>query len=459
VRHLIRASVIAACLAVLALPAGASHFGVHSFEDPWPMAGGGPAHESVADGPEPPYRTAWRAGIDAEPIAGPVVGQGIAVIVARGEVIALDPETGDERWRVDRERGPAGHPATVHGGVGLGGLGGPSTPGPGRVWAVDGEGEDTDLVGREAETGEVARRFPLDASSSGGVTIPTLPNVPTPSSIGSVIVGDRDGVLHARGREDGAEIWRAELGGRIDSAPAISEEIVLVTTQEIEERTGRVVALAARTGEETWSFAPEGNVAGFSSVTVVGGVAYVGTGDLSARALDAETGERLWETRTRAPFSPLTMPAIAGDAVVFADVLGHLYLLDRETGEERWLFRVPGFLTRGSPVVVGDHVVIGDDSGQVSAIDLETGHLVWRRDLGEGAAGAIATDGHRLILAPADGPVLALEHDPEGTLLDEPSPTTLFLATALLNYAAAFAAVLAGTLVLFRFLIKPREEG
>lgn len=449
-RHLIRSLVVAACLVVLALPAAARHMAQPVFDDPWPAAGGGSSHAGAADGPEPPYATDWRAGIDAEPVAAPVIGEGIAVIVARDEVVALDPATGDELWREDRERGPAGAPALA------GGL----------VLSVEGAGEDTELVARSRTDGAEAWRAELGAAAAGGVGLFETSEIveeqghpPTEVASWLAIVGTRAGAIHAFGTADGAEAWSEELGGRIDGAPAVADGRVLVTTQALEERTGRALALDAGTGEEAWSFAPEGNVAGFSAVTVAGGVAYLGTGDLSARAVDAESGERLWASRTRAPFSPEMTPAIAGDGVVFADLLGHVYLLDGETGEQRWLYRVPGFLTRGSPVVVGDHVAIGDDSGQLSAIDLESGHLVWRRDLGEGPVGGVASGGASLLAAPADGLVLALEHDPRGVLLDEPSPTTLFLATALLNYAAAFAAVLVGTLVLFRFLIRPREEG
>lgn len=448
-RHLIRSLMAAACLAGLALPAGARHVTLAPFEDPWPMAGGGSAHESVAEGPAPAYRTAWRAGIDAEPVAGPVVGQDILVIVARGEVIALDPESGRERWRVDRERGPAGAPALA------GGL----------VLHVDGQGEETALVARRREDGAESWRSGLGSAVAGSIvllegkeTVEVPNHAPAEVASWTALVGTREGALRAIAASDGAEVWSADLDGRIDGAPAVADGRVYVTTQDLEERTGRVLALDAETGEEAWGFAPEGNVAGFSAVTVAGGVAYAGTGDLSARAFDAETGERLWDRPTRAPFSAESMPAIAGDAVVFADVLGHVYLLDREMGEERWLYRVPGFLTRGAPVVVSGYIVIGDDSGRLSAIDLESGHLVWRRDLGEGSVGSIAADGDRVVAAPADGPVLALEHDPGAALLDEPSPTTLFLGTALLNYAAAFAAVLAGTLVVFRLLIRPKEE-
>jgi hypothetical protein len=53
---------------------------------------------------------------------------------------------------------------------------------------------------------------------------------------------------------------------------------------------------------------------------------------------------------------------------------------------------------------------------------------------------------------------VALEHDPEGDLLAEPSPTTLFLGRALLNFAVA-ALVLGGAMILLvRWLGSGRME-
>jgi hypothetical protein len=56
-----------------------------------------------------------------------------------------------------------------------------------------------------------------------------------------------------------------------------------------------------------------------------------------------------------------------------------------------------------------------------------------------------------------EGGVTAFEHDPEGRLLDEVSPTVLFVGRAILNFVAAAAAVGAVILLLFRFALRPRS--
>jgi outer membrane protein assembly factor BamB len=89
--------------------------------------------------------------------------------------------------------------------------------------------------------------------------------------------------------------------------------------------------------------------------------------------------------------------------------------------------------------VLGGAAVIGDTSGTLSAIDLASGRRVWRRDLGSGPLGPVAASGDLLYATTlgAGGSVTALEHDPSGTLIDEPSPTTVFPLRAVLNFALA----------------------
>jgi outer membrane protein assembly factor BamB len=138
--------------------------------------------------------------------------------------------------------------------------------------------------------------------------------------------------------------------------------------------------------------------------------------------------------------------------VFIGDRVGHLYRLDPASGEERWVFRVPGSFLTGSPVVIGTFVVVGDWSGQVSAIDLETGHLVWKDTTSEGSILGIAAGGERILLSSGDGSVKAFEHDGQGVLLDEASPTTLFIGRAVLNFAAAVVPLTFVLLVLFRWV-------
>ena len=395
----------------------------------WPVAGRTPSHEAVAEGPAPPYRVAWQTELEAgPPIAPPVLGAGVLVVVGRSEVAALDPETGESVWSVERAEGTGGAPAVA------GDL----------VLFVEGEGDESVLVAVTATEGEPAWRAEIDSPSAGGVTV----------AGGRAYVATRGGTLYALELEDGSVAWtfpEEPAGQRFESVPAVTEGLVLVTGQDPSDRSSFLLALDEETGERAWRYRPEGVGLGASSPSEGDGMVVAGTvdGRPQASAFDASDGTSRWTTAVRLPFTGRQMPIVTETTVVLADAGGHVYRLDPE-GEVLWTFRVPGFLLGGSPSISGETVVVGDVSGQLSAIDLGSGLLVWKRSFGSDRIHPVAVSEDRLYVAARGGTVAALEHDPSGELLEEPSPTTLFLGRALLNYAAAFVLVGAGLVLLLR---------
>jgi len=130
---------------------------------------------------------------------------------------------------------------------------------------------------------------------------------------------------------------------------------------------GKVFAINAETGEEVWYFDPQadGQHARYACCGVVNrgvavwkGKVYVGALDGRLIALDAASGDKLWEANT-------------------------------------FIYPERGYASTGAPEVAGNVVVIGnagaefDARGYVSAYDLDTGELKWRffivpRDPAEG---------------------------------------------------------------------------
>jgi eukaryotic-like serine/threonine-protein kinase len=394
------------------------------------MVGGDPAHSGVADGPRAPYRQVWSTKIgDPGRGAGPVVGGAAVVVVADETVVALSAETGQIQWEVARDPGPAG-PAAIDGEL---------------VAYAEGTGSAGALVGAGLEDGEEDWRFATRSPVVGGVTV----------ADGRAYVGGRDGTVHALDLDSGEEQWSFEAAGRVETPPAIAEGLVLFVAESFKSGRATAYALDASTGEEEWSFSPERVAVGASPVTVGGDLAVFGLGDLRAHAIVVGTGRERWSTRSRAPFSARMVPAFDGD-VLIGDRLGHLYRLDGSSGEELWDFRVPGGLLAGSVAALGSTAVVGDTSGQVSAIDLGSGRLMWKDTTTDGPVLGVAAAGGRFFVSSADGSVMALEHDPQGVLLDEASPTTLFVERALLNFAVAFAPLLLGLVALFRWVGRRR---
>jgi outer membrane protein assembly factor BamB len=394
------------------------------------MVGGDPSHTGVAEGPPAPYRKVWSTRIsDPGTVAGPVVQGGSVVVVAAEAVVALSAETGEIQWETAREPGPTG-PAAIDGE---------------RVVFAEGTGARAVVTSVNLNDGAESWHFDTKSPVVGGVTVEG----------GLAYVGSRDGKVRALDVESGDEEWSFDASGRAETPPAVAQNLVLVIAEGF--KTGRATAhaLDVRTGKEEWSFSPEGVAIGASAAAVGENLAVFGLGDLKVHALELESGRERWSGPSRAPFSARMVPAF-GDDVFIADRLGHLYRFDATTGEEIWVFRVPGSFLTGAPALIASTVIAGDTSGQVSAIDLDSGHLVWKEDISARPVPGISVAGDRIFVSSADGSVLGLEHDPRGSLLDEASPTQLFVGRAVLNFAGAFVFLLIVLVTLFRWVGRRR---
>jgi quinohemoprotein ethanol dehydrogenase len=145
--------------------------------------------------------------------------------------------------------------------------------------------------------------------------------------------------------------YRTDTHRGMESNPIVVDGVVYTSGT-----TGRAYALNAVTGEEIWSFNPEsdGQVNRYTccdevnrGLAVWEGMVYVGSLDGRLFALDAESGELIWEVDT-------------------------------------FIFKDRAYTSSGAPEIAGDVVVIGnagadyDARGYVSAYDLKTGELSWR---------------------------------------------------------------------------------
>jgi outer membrane protein assembly factor BamB len=436
--------VLAAALMTIAAMGSATSASAQE-ADPWPMAGRDAAHSGTAEGPVPPYREAWSRPIGlGGPVAAPsVAGEALIVVAAQG-VTALDPATGDPLWEADRTEGPAGAPALA------GDL----------VVHASGSGSGTAVVARAIEDGAEAWRAFVDADVPGGLVV----------ADGLVYAATAAGEVVALEPDTGEERWRSQVEGRLEATPAVAEGLVLVAGEERQTGVVTVFALDAATGgRPRWRFSTPGPALPASAPASVEGRAYVATSEGVLRALDLDEGAQVWEAELRAAVSARQIVA-ASEPLVVADRL-HLYGIGPGDGEERWTFLLADLralddgrrntLSPSSPAVIGGTAVIGDTSGLLSAVDVGTGRRIWREDLGPGPLAGVAV-GDDLVFATTlgeDGSVIGLEHDPDGALLDEASPTEVFPLRAILNFVIAAAAVGAVAFGLSRVLLRSVSNG
>lgn len=153
-----------------------------------------------------------------------------------------------------------------------------------------------------------------------------------------------------------------------------------------------------------------------------GGSVFVGSDDGKVRALQAETGEVLWETATGGPVRARPTPAREGLLVHSDD--GVLYALDPESGAVRWQSRVEEApverVAVGAPESRYDHygssavseggtVYVGSHEGALHALDAATGARRWTFEVGDAVTSTPALSGGRVFIGSFDGNVYAVD--------------------------------------------------
>jgi alcohol dehydrogenase (cytochrome c) len=175
-----------------------------------------------------------------------------------------------------------------------------------------------------------------------------------------------------------------------------------------------------------------------TSPIVVNGVMYVSTSFDHVYALNARTGEQLWEFKPQ--LGPITTyccgpnnrgVAVYENMVYVATLDAKLYGLDAKTGAVRWTATIAdpekGYSETMAPTAVNGKILIGTNGGEygirgfVKAYDAKTGKLLWTFDtIPENSVGVWATkdatgrDLHRDIAA--EKTAIAAHGDPYKTL-------------------------------------------
>ncbi len=101
---------------------------------------------------------------------------------------------------------------------------------------------------------------------------------------------------------------------------------------------------------------------------------YAGAYDGQAAAFDAETGRRIWATRTELPLA--AGPGFGSGVLAFGTNDGDLITLEAETGEERWRLQVGGEVL-ASPAIGADVIVLSTVDGRLRGYSVLDGRLLW----------------------------------------------------------------------------------
>lgn len=292
----------------------------------------------------------WRKRIVENGLtSSPAVGNGLVVVGGRnGEVVALDADSGRERWRAQVSSEVIATPLITSDRVVV-------RSNDGRVFALD--------------PADGARKWTFER----GLPSLTVRGSGAPvAGQGVVYVGYDDGTVVVLRLEDGARGWEqtvADPEGRteLDRMADIDGEIqVGLSELYAVSYHDRTMAIAANNGRPLWT-RDIGSYAGLAllsdrvAVADKGGVVW---------ALDRSNGSALWKQDALAR-RWLTTPAVHGDYLVVGDVEGYLHWIRSGSGELAARARLDRSLILATPQVSADGILLAQSvEGKLAAYPL-----------------------------------------------------------------------------------------
>ena len=276
----------------------------------------------------------------------------LIVTTGFGEVLRLDPATGDVVWRTAVEAAIRAAPAVADG----------------RVVVV---ARSDVAYGLNVETGELDWR--VDGASLGaGLLGGASPAIRGPVAVVPFLSGEVIAVLTRSGRR----VWSAAVtGGRrelvrsqiqdISGDPVIDNDLVYAANQ-----SGRLVQLDRRSGERLWTHRD----GAYGPALPIGGSVFIVSDIGELVRIDAETGDALWRTplpewenpEKRRRAIPHYGPLLAGGRLLVASGDGLLRSFDPNTGDLLSEVDIPGG-AGAAPAIAGGVLYIISKNGELHA--------------------------------------------------------------------------------------------
>ncbi len=212
-----------------------------------------------------------------------------------------------------------------------------------------------------------------------------------------------DGTIHAFDKRTGSRIWRSDADMTSDLRPSAFGGGVSYDNGRLYATNGAgdAKALDAMTGEVIWQVKPAGPLRG--SPTIAFGQVYVMTQDNQILALDANDGSILWNesgSTTQSGVFGVAAPAAGNGTVIAGYSSGELSAYRYENGRTLWADALArtNISTRVSsltdidadPIIDSGRVYALGQGGRMAAYELVTGQRIWELNLAGISTPAIA---------------------------------------------------------------------
>jgi serine/threonine protein kinase/outer membrane protein assembly factor BamB len=199
---------------------------------------------------------------------------------------------------------------------------------------------------------------------------------------GHVFVGSDAQNLHVIDVEtgDGRRIYESDFSpheNHISSSPAVIDDTVYVAFGDSlqSQRGGEIVAIDTNSFETRWTFETDSTFS--TSPVPAGSTVYVGGQGEGFYALDAATGELIWNATSNG--IDRTVPAMSDNDLFIAGLhdLGTLSRVNPATQEREWDSGGMGGTIRSSPAVKDGMVYVGSTNHFLYAFDATSGQKQW----------------------------------------------------------------------------------
>ncbi|MBB1396024.1 outer membrane protein assembly factor BamB [Pseudoalteromonas sp. SG44-8] len=290
----------------------------------------------------------WQSDISAKLSGGILQAYGkIFIGSEHGYLVALDRETGDVVWRKKVPGEVLSKPAA----------------GDGLIYVNLGSGK---LLALHPDTGEErwSHEQEVPALTLRGQSSPTVAN-------GGVLVGLETGKLSVLISDSGYSAWSAEIATAkgaseferlvdVDTQPLISGPYAYAIAYN-----GNLAAVDIRSGNVVW----KREYSSYREIAMDTQTIYVVDSNGVVYGLDKTSGIERWSQPALRGWY-LTGPAVAGNYLAMGDQEGNLHWLNKESGElvSREDFDSSGFFIE--PIVADDKLILYTRDGEVSAVKI-----------------------------------------------------------------------------------------
>ena len=327
-------------------------------------------------------------------------------------VIALDPETGREKWIFDPKVDLEGLYLLNCRGV--------------TAW-TDARADEGAYCQKRIFTGTVdGRMIALDAATGAqkwrrdlGAPMTGSPTIDD----GRIFVTSNNNEVYAINLADGATLWSDQAiseSARVlgSSSVAAVEDFVIAPFS-----SGEVIAYLAANGRRLWTdaltqagrFTPISEINDIGSRPVLGaGLVFASSQSGSTMAIDGRSGARVWT----APVGSTRAPALAGRFLFVLGTENELTCLDAATGEAYWVVQLRQFqnekekknrLSYSAPIVASGRVIVVSSRGELKAFSALDGTQTGSLKLGDTVyIEPIAAQG-RLFVLTDDAKLIAID--------------------------------------------------